>query len=555
METLMTMQAIKHTDVYRRNSSHRRGGALMTAAGTAIAVLLLAGNATGADMMPATQPAATQPEMSGMMPTTAPSDMTVMNMPMPATAPATAPAESETASAPATQPAQLIASGLDKDGNLTLLPGRTAVITAAGPLKRVSVAQPDVADVKAISPTTILLTAKKAGSTELIVWDDDEHMQKVEVTVEVDLQVVRQQLKMMFPDSHVEATALGDAIALHGHVPSMQAAEQAVELVGAYTKSVHNFLEVYGGQQVMLQVRFAEVSKGAVRNLGVNFGGTDSVSAFTTTAFGGGTNTFNLSGPVTSAFTSVAGTATALYGNGKFGVTPFDYFIAALRENNLIRVLAEPNVLATSGQQASFLAGGEIPVPVPQPGSGGNTITIEYKDYGVQLNFIPLVLGNGKIRLKVAPEVSQLDYSTAVSIGGTSVPGFTDRKLDTTVELCDGQTLALAGLLNNTLNATVQEIPVLGQLPILGALFRSTAYQRNETELVVVVTPRLVGAMNPDQVSTLPGEHWRYPNDAQVFLNADLGGPVVGSHAGPPAQFHGTYGFSAAGAGNAMPQP
>ena len=558
----MTTQAIKHTDVSRNKKVHQRGGALMTAAGAAIALLLLAGTTAGADSMagdqPATQPAMNTTDMATATtaPTTAPSEPSMTEMPT------TAPAVTATATAgtapngetATTQPAPLIASGLDKDGNVNLVAGRTVVITGVNALKRVSVSQPDVADVKPISPTTFLLTAKKAGNTELIVWDEAEHTQQINVSVEVDLAVVRQHLRALFPDQTVEVTAAGDALAVRGHVPTVQMAEQIMELISSYSKTAHNFLEVYGGQQVMLQVRFAEVSKGAIRNLGVNFGGTDGISSFSTTSFGGGTNTFNLAAAAGSPlFTYTPGNA-AIFGTGMFNTTPFDYFIAALRQNNLIKVLAEPNLLATSGQSATFLGGGEIPVPVPQPGNGGNTITIEYKQYGVQLQFVPLVLGNGKIRLKVAPEVSQLDFSNAVSIAGTTVPAFTDRKLDTTVELADGQSLALAGLLNNTLNSTVQQIPVLGQLPIIGALFRSVAYQRNETELVVVVTPRLVGALNPDQVPPLPGEHWRYPNDAEIYLNADMGGPVVSAHH-PPAQYHGTYGFSAAGAGVAAPQP
>jgi pilus assembly protein CpaC len=190
-----------------------------------------------------------------------------------------------------------------------------------------------------------------------------------------------------------------------------------------------------------------------------------------------------------------------------------------------------------SGQEANFLAGGEFPIPVTQSGDtgGGNAITIEYREFGVRLKMVPVVLGDGRIRLKVAPEVSDLDFTTAVRFGGFVVPGLTSRKLETTVELGDGQTFAIAGLLNNSITATKDVTPVLGDMPLLGALFRSVRYQRKETELVVLVTPRLVDALNPADVPTLPGEHWRDPNEAELFLGRDLGGEMPARKKGDPA--------------------
>ena len=207
------------------------------------------------------------------------------------------------------------------------------------------------------------------------------------------------------------------------------------------------------------------------------------------------------------------------------GNTAIDYFVNALRQNNLLRILAEPNLTAISGQEASFLAGGEFPIPVPQSGSGGaTTITIEYKEFGVRLKFVPIVLGDGRIRMKMNPEVSDLDFSSPLTIQGSKIPIVNKRTVTTTVELADGQTFAIAGLLNNAVNATRDMTPVLGDLPVLGTLFRSTSYQREETELVVLVTPRLVEPMNPAQIPMLPGENWRNPKEADLFLNADIGG-------------------------------
>lgn len=574
---MMTQQT--NTDVIFGRKMDRTGpgrmGTLLMATGAAI-VLLLAGSAAGADdMAPATAPATDAPTTAPM---TAPM---IENVPAAATAPAAdAPApmtdaststvapmasDSVTTATAATQPTtrpSLLSDGVGADGIVKLTAGRSTVLTSRVPLKRISVASPDVADANPIAPTNVLVTAKKAGNTQLILWDDQDHSQIVDIDVEVDLQALKHQLKSAFPNLEIQATPVNDSIALRGLVPSQQVAEQVVEITAAFGK-VHNFLEISGGQQVMLQVRFAEVSKTAVRNLGVTFGGTDGISSFGTNTFGSGTTSFAGATPALGIANAAAGGGVQLFGQGRFATTAFDYFISALRTNGLVRVLAEPNLIAINGQTASFLAGGQVPIPVPQPGNGGSTITIEYHDYGVQLNFTPLLLGNGRIRLKVSPEVSDLDYSVATSVGtGPAIPGFTDRKLTTTVELADGQSFALAGLLNNKISASTSAIPLLGDLPVLGQLFRSIQYTRSETELVVLVTPRLVEPMNPDQTAALPGEHWRYPTGPQVYLFNDFGGPVghpgepihAEHRSGPAPQFHGSYGFSTTASGSAQPQ-
>lgn len=530
----MTTQA-HQTDVTSRRSA--KTVARLSAAAAVIA-LLLSGAVAGADapagIAVGTDTAPTQPAVAGA--TTRPSFVT---------------------------------DGLNADGGLRVISGKGTVLTTRTPYKRVSIGQPDIADVNTIGPSTVLVTAKKAGSTQLILWDDQDRSQVVDVIVELDLAAVKRQIKAAFPDLAIEVSALNDTIALRGQVPSVQSAEQAVELSSTYAK-VHNFLEVSGGQQVMLQVRFAEVSKSATKNLGINFGGTDGVSTFG--------NNIGQVNPL--SFTSGTGGvpvlgvpspngAVTIFGQGAFSNVSFAYFISALRENGLVRMLAEPNLIAISGQEASFVAGGEFPVPVSQGGGGsggGSAITVNYREFGVKLNFIPLVLGNGKIRLKVAPEVSDLDFSNAVRANGFLIPALTKRRVMTTVELADGQSFALAGLLNNNVSATIDSVPLLGDIPILGQLFRSTKYLRKETELVVLVTPRLVAPMNPDQVPLLPGEHWRYPSDWRLYGLSDVGGPVVepgtagadktdktGKSTTPPPQFHGSYGYTPVGAGNVTP--
>ena len=328
---------------------------------------------------------------------------------------------------------------------------------------------------------------------------------------------------------------------------------------------VHNFTEIAGGQQVNLQIRFAEIDRSAVRNLGVNFGGVDGISTF-------GNNIGQVSplGFIQTSPTQLGlgvptpNSGVTLFGTGAFGRTSFAYFVQALEENGLVRMLAEPNVIAINGQEASFIAGGEFPVPVSQGGGtgAGAAVTVQYQEYGVRLNFTPLVEGNGMIRLKVAPEVSSLDYSNAVRSNGFLIPGLTKRKVSTTVELADGQSFALAGLMNDTMSATTDAVPILGDVPVIGMLFRSTKYQRQQTELVVMVTPHVVAPTDPDTTAALPGEHWRFPTDAGAYLDWDLGGdqlkPGKDGHKGadknteavvPPRAFHGTYGFTANGSG------
>ncbi|HVT91135.1 MAG TPA: type II and III secretion system protein family protein [Tepidisphaeraceae bacterium] len=453
------------------------------------------------------------------------------------------------ATAPQSSNAQgaIVSDGVDGTGRIKLTVNKTAVITTKVPYKRVSVGQADIADVNPIGPGNILVTAKKIGSTQVIIWDDAERSQVIDVTVEFDLQAMQDQLKAMFPDSKIEVTTLNGTVALRGRVPNLQTAEQAVAIASPYSAKVLNFLEVSGGKQVMLQVRFAEVSRSAVSQLGIN-------GDYASGAFLGGSNIGQVnpssallkSGTVgaTPPFSGVSldgatplNPGITVYGAGQIGNFYLEYFIQALRQNNLLRMLAEPNLITISGQEADFLAGGEFPVPVTQGGgSGGVAITVEYRQFGVKLKFVPVVLGDGHIRLKCSPEVSDLDFSTAVRLNGFVIPGLTSRKVDTSIELAEGQTFAIAGLLNNSVTANKDVTPILGDLPVVGALFRSVRYQRKETELVVLVTPRLVSPMNPDEVPAMPGEKWRDPNEMELFWGRDLGSEIVEPKKGSTTQ-------------------
>jgi pilus assembly protein CpaC len=469
----------------------------------------------------------------------------------------------------------LIVGGISDDGTLKLSVNKSQIVTLARRPGSINIGDPAVADVSGISPTRMLVTAKKAGTTQIIFFDEQGGSQSVDVVVQAELGGLRQQLDRLFPNNKIEAVLSGDTIILSGHVSNLQQADQAAQLSQSFAQKVVNLIEVTGGQQVMLQVRVAEVSKTATSQLGVNLGWTDGrafvgsnigqVAPFGSVIHGASANATGVIG-LTAPDAASLSTVT-LFGNAISGDSSFNYFLAALRENNLLRVLAEPNLVTMSGQEAQFLAGGEFPIPVPQSSSGNSTtITIEFKEFGVRLKFTPVVLGDGRIRLKLAPEVSDLDFSTAIRFNGFVVPGLTTRRASATVEISDGQSLALAGLLNQNTNASKQVTPLLGDIPILGALFRSVRYQRRESELVILVTPRIVAPMQPSQVAPLPGEYWRHPDEGAVFWMQDLGGQApadrkkstgagtVGNAPRRPAPlFQGDYGFGQA-PGTTQPQ-
>jgi pilus assembly protein CpaC len=474
------------------------------------------------------------------------------------------PAAADDVPPPTSQPAQdagqsMIASGLDEaGGKITLTANQSRLVRTSVPIRTLDVTQPDVVLAKVVSPTDIMLTGRKAGVSQIVIWDDRGHSQSIDLVVNADVSALAQELKKVLPDARVDISLANGAIVLRGRVHSAKVADQVVQVATPYagTTKVVNLLEVGGGQQVMLQVRFAEVSKSVTSALAVDFGISNGSTGFGGSIIGGVAPIGVVNAPtnINTGALSIPppGSGTTQFGAGVIGKTPFEIFLTALRQNNLVRVLAEPNLTVISGSQASFMAGGEYPYPVPQNtgAAGVATITLEYKPYGVRLTFMPVVLGDGRIRLHVQPEVSDLDYTNSITLNGFVIPGLIKRTADTTVELSEGQTLSLAGLLSSRATATSSITPLVGDVPILGALFRSVRYVRSETELVVLVTPRLVSGMDPDQVPDAVGEHWRYPTEGQLFLKADLGGPAVDTtHAPtamPPRTFQGAYGFTPA---------
>ena len=414
---------------------------------------------------------------------------------------------------------------------LRLKVGRSKVLKTPFALTRISVADPDIADIILISEREIYINALAPGATNISMWGKSRFTSAT-VTVEADLTLLKEKLHQILPKEKIGAEAAGDAIVLSGEVSGPVAQSTALALAlpyaGGKKEKVVNVMHVGGVQQVMLEVRVAEINRLIAERIGVNFNalapqGNFGVNQINSLAgVSGLVRQFTGSGSSsTTAFSQGLSSALTAMGGWTAAGTLWTVFMDLLKQQNLGRVLAEPNLVTTSGQKAAFLAGGEYPIPVPQSGVGGAaTITIEYKKYGVQLEFTPTVLNEGKIAVKVHPIVSELDTSLGVSFtlaGGYVVPALRIREMDTHVEVNDGQTFSIAGLLSDSSRNIITKFPVLGDIPVLGVLFRSTQYQKNLTELVALVTPHLVKPMPPG-AARLPTDKWLDPNDVDVYL-------------------------------------
>jgi pilus assembly protein CpaC len=405
--------------------------------------------------------------------------------------------------------------------------GKSLLVTTQDPLQRVSVTDPTIAAAMIVSPTQILIHGARGGTGTLILWDAQERAQSFNLTVELDLNALRSTISQMFPGETLQVSQSGGALVLTGNVSSKLVSDRAAALAGTISPAVVNLVTTTDSRQVvLLQVRFAEVDRAAIQQFGVNLfstGAANTMGVISTQQFGqsvgnvGAVPSTVAGGDLESPSIASGGIGRTLAGTpAAFGFTDLlNIFlfrpdlnlgatIKALQQKNVLQVLAEPNVMAINGAEASFLAGGEFPFPVVQAGTGVTAVTIEFKEFGVRLNFVPHIMPDGVIRLKVSPEVSALDFSNALTISGFTVPALTSRKATTEVELRDGQSFAIAGLIDNRLTEVASKIPVLGDVPILGHLFRSRAQNKTNTELLVMITPRLVQSLSPNQLPQMP---------------------------------------------------
>jgi len=383
----------------------------------------------------------------------------------------------------------------------------------------VFVADPKIADIQVKSPTLVYVFAKKVGETTLFAVDDHERvLLDAPITVSHDLSRLNSALKSLLPDSDVTATSVDGALVLTGAVADPVEAEDARRISARFISKddeVINRLAVTGPNQVNLRVRVAEVSRDALKQFGFNWEALFSAGPLTAALAIGNPVLAAGGGFLRSPDASINNLGATL-NNGSVSLNTV---IDALADEGLVSILAEPNLTAVSGETANFLAGGEFPVPVPQSSAGGGatSVTVEFKKFGVSLAFTPTVLRDGLINLKVIPEVSQLSDTGSVEVEGFSIPALTTRRAETTIELASGQSFAIAGLFQNGTTHNLSKFPGLGDLPILGALFRSDKFQRQETELVIVVTPYIVRPVSGMKMA-LPTDGLVAPNDYERII-------------------------------------
>jgi len=405
--------------------------------------------------------------------------------------------------------------------HISLSVNQSLALEFTQPVKKTAIANDQIASISVVSPKLVLVTGKSFGFTQLVLWDEAGGQYVYDIRVDVDMRRLEKTLRDAAPTAKVRVSSILDTVVLAGVVPDAPTAARLVALANVFARKVNNQLQTAGIQQVLLRATVAEISRKAVRTLGLNgaffgakaFGGSN-LDLINPTSIGlqGGTavpidppNHFQIMGSL-----GVAPTSTLYFGLPR---TQMELFLKAMQENSLLRVLAEPNLIALSGQQAEFLAGGEFPVPTPSE----DGLTITFREFGVRLKFRPVVQAGQIIRITVTSEVSEPDFTNAVQIAGLTIPGLNTRRTQTVVEVGSGHTFAIAGLLSESIRGIVNKIPGIGSLPILGALFRSVNYERSESELIVLVTPELASPLTAEQVSYIPGQNVFAPNDWQLY--------------------------------------
>ena len=423
------------------------------------------------------------------------------------------------------------------------------IISTEFPVKRISIANPEVADVVVLSPRQIYVFGKKVGYSSVMLWEKGKSRSLLDVTVTLDLTGLKEKLYQLFPDQQIEVYGSETGIVLAGTVSGPEVIEEVLRLAQSFLpkesgtsgststgtgsgsgtgksgSGITNLMKVGGTQQVLLEVKFAEVTRDSGKGLQVGVGyNSPNSGSDVKGAFGIGTLGVSKLGAFSLDTGSILVNFTDNLANVFVNIKNINAALQFLETEGLARTLAEPRLVTLSGQEASFLAGGEFPVPVPNE---TGTISIDFKSYGVALTFTPIVLSGGKISLRVAPQVSDVIYTSAVPVGTSSanfqIPSLTTRKLDTTVELHDGQSLALAGLLQDNITETVKKIPGLGDIPVLGALFRSNSFTQKKTDLLIAVTPHIVKPVKEGDLN-FPGSNLQLPDRYEFYLEGKLEG-------------------------------
>ena len=422
---------------------------------------------------------------------------------------------------------------------------RAVVVESDVPFAELSIANPGIADISSLSDRTIYVLGKSPGLTTLTLLDDSGRLiTNVDVRVAADVTEFKERLRQILPGEKIEVRTANDGIVLSGTVSSSQRLQRALDLAERYApERVSNLMTVGGVHQVMLKVRFAEMQRSVSKSLSSSWG----FNGGTSTGLNGGTGTLNNQTSLTNALAgnipvTNANTGAVLFGFN-VGSVQVGLLIEALEQKGVVRTLAEPNLTALSGQEAKFLAGGEYPVPVAQD---NQTITVEFKPFGIELNFIPRVVDKDIINLELTAAVSAIDTSNGININGFQIDAFSRRETSTTVEMRDGESFAIAGLIEDEFLDNADQMPWLGDVPVLGALFRSASYQRSQTELVIIITAHLVTPTRGEALA-LPTDRVKPPSERDLFLfgqTAQTGQVSRGAASEVARQdFSGSYGY------------
>ncbi len=386
---------------------------------------------------------------------------------------------------------------------LRLTVGKSIVIDYPADISRISTSNPDIVDASPVTTREILIHGKSFGTVTLVVWSKSGQRNFYNITVEQNLEPLRKLLKETFPSENLHVDSSRDSLALTGIVSNKDVGDRATALAAPFAKNIVNNVHITPvvDKQVLLRVKFAELDRTATSQFAVNIvstGATNTIGQVSTGQFGS-TRPDQVGG--NSASFSITDALNIFAFRPSLNLASF---IKALQGRNLLQILAEPNLVTTSGKEASFLVGGEFPVPVLQGGSNSGAVTIMFREFGVRLTFNPVVLANNAIRMYVKPEVSTLDFTNSVTLNGFTIPALSTRKMETNIELGEGQTFIIAGLIDNRVVDTVNRLPGLANLPIIGNLFKSKDEKKSRTELVVMVTPEITEPLQPGDVKAIP---------------------------------------------------
>jgi pilus assembly protein CpaC len=431
----------------------------------------------------------------------------------------------------------------ERSQRLEMVANTSRILSLGENIPRAQVNNPEILELTPLSPTQVQVFAKKPGVTQVNLWNKNDEVRSVDVIVYGDARELTMLLQSQFPTASLKVVPLANSVVVSGYVDRPDQVSRVVRIAEDFYPKVINNINVGGVQQVLLHVKVMEVSRTKMRAMGFDWSITNGADFLVS----------SVSGLLSSAGTPVGGDTV------RFGIVDnnvnFLGVLEALRQNNVVKILAEPTMVTVSGRAAKFVVGGEFPILVP---AGLGTVSIEYKTFGTVVDFVPIVLGNGRIRLEVRPTVSELDNSQGVTLNNTTVPGLNVRQVDTGVEMSAGQTLALAGLIQNRVEAENKGIPILSDLPYLGVPFRRVEEKNNEIELLIMVTPELVEAMDAHEVPPLgPGMHTVSPPDGDLYWRGHIEVPnrnLPPGHHGHPGPY-GHPGHQGPGYHQVPPQP